>query len=312
MSPRLASAMTIRPAAVASAIEPLELGHPGRAVALEERDLRLDHADHAGERLDAGRDRTHAAPWRRRAAPTPPAAPPTGRCPAHSGPVAATAAATRSPKLSAIASSFVRSDRHRRSSCGRAAPSRRSPSLAGRPSPTRRAPLDGCPPRVVPWSSHQRASWRSTFHGARGSRNVAVPTWTASAPASRNSTASRPENTPPTPTIGSVGEGRPALPHGPHRHRVHGAPESPPPPAPRTGRPVSMSSARPSSVFTRVSPSAPPSTRAGGDLDEVGHVRAELGPARQAARGGRQDAAPSPRPSGRTSASGPPRWDSSR
>ncbi len=39
-----------------------------------------------------------------------------------------------------------------------------------------------------------------------------------------------------------------------------GAPESPPPPAPRTGRPVSVSRARPSSVFTSVSPSAPPSS----------------------------------------------------
>ena len=37
-------------------------------------------------------------------------------------------------------------------------------------------------------------------------------------------------------------------------------PDSPPPPAPRTGRPDSVSRARPSSVFTSVSPSAPPST----------------------------------------------------
>ena len=39
-------------------------------------------------------------------------------------------------------------------------------------------------------------------HGASGSRKVAVPTWTAVAPAMRNSIASSPDTMPPDATIG--------------------------------------------------------------------------------------------------------------
>ena len=96
--------------------------------------------------------------------------------------------------------------------------------------------------------------------GARGSRKVAVPTWTASAPACRSSTASWPDCTPPTPTIAVSGNAARHSQTARTATGCTGAPESPPPPAPRTGRPVSVSRASPSSVFTSVSPSAPPSS----------------------------------------------------
>ena len=82
----------------------------------------------------------------------------------------------------------------------------------------------------------------------------------ASAPASSSSTPSRPDITPPTPTIGTSGK---AARHS-HTARTDtgwtALPDSPPPPPPSTGRPDSVSRARPRSVLTNVSASAPPAS----------------------------------------------------
>ena len=86
-------------------------------------------------------------------------------------------------------------------------------------------------------------------------------------------------------------------------------PDSPPPrgPDPSRKRRVSGSMAMPITVLTSVTASAPASWAALGDLGEVRHVGAELGPSRPPAPAGRLAARPSwPRPSGRTGR-GPPR-----
>jgi hypothetical protein len=44
--------------------------------------------------------------------------------------------------------------------------------------------------------------------GADGSPKIAVPTWTAAAPASTSSSASSPVRTPPTPMMGTAGSAR--------------------------------------------------------------------------------------------------------
>ena len=146
-----------------------------------------------------------------------------------------------------------------------------------------------------------------------GSRKVAVPTWTASAPAMQelHRVAAR--------------EHSPDADDGRVRERPPGTPTRPGPPpggsrrrrAPRHRRPApagrsSRSRASPSRVLTRVRPTAPPRRAAAGDLDDVGHVRAQLGPAGQPALGGGEHLVRSPWPSGRTCGSGPPRWGSSR
>src|SRR5207237_2146300 len=59
--------------------------------------------------------------------------------------------------------------------------------------------------RATPCSAHQRARPATTPWAARGSKNVAVPTPTALAPARSISTASRPVRTPPVPIIGVPG-----------------------------------------------------------------------------------------------------------
>ena len=76
---------------------------------------------------------------------------------------------------------------------------------------------------------------------ARGSANVAVPTWTATAPASISSSASHPVATPPTPMIGR--SGRAAWTSWTARTATGwmAGPDSPPPPAPSAGRRVSRS-----------------------------------------------------------------------
>ena len=105
---------------------------------------------------------------------------------------------------------------------------------------------------------HQRSSPVSTRQGARGSRNVAVPTCTASAPASSSSTASRPVVHPAHADDARLREGRPALPDRPHRHRVQRpAPRARRRPPRARGRRRSMSTARPSRVLTSVRASAP-------------------------------------------------------
>ena len=204
--------------------EPLQLGQPGRAVPLEEGDLWLDHAHRPGEPLDAAPGRKRADPWRRRSVPTAPAAPPTDRSPRTAARRADTAAATRSPKLSAIASSLL----------DRVVPARaahRPPPIARRR--RRRRRRRSARPRPDP--ADRRAVGRRTSApaGAAPSTAPAGPGRSRCPPARRRRrpAAARPRRaptiTPPTPTIGAVGEGRPALPHGPHRHRVHGAPREP-------------------------------------------------------------------------------------
>ena len=200
--------------------------------------------------------------------------------PAHSGPVARTAAATRSPNASAMCV-LLHASRVARSSSALAFSSGVVLSRAGRP-----ARMSAT---VVSWSRHQRASWRSTCHGARGSRKVAVPTWTASAPGLQQLDGVAARLHAADPDDRRVGERRPALPDGADRHRVHRGPESPPPPAPRTGRPVSVSRARPEQRVHQREPVRTALERARRDLHDVGHVGAELGPARQAALGGRHD-----------------------
>ena len=93
MSPRLASAMTSSPA-TGGGDHRLEGGQAGRPVALEEGDLGLDHRDDAGEGLEAAQAEVAEAvrpigqsPLVQQTA--------EGSMPAHNGPVAATAAATR-------------------------------------------------------------------------------------------------------------------------------------------------------------------------------------------------------------------------
>ena len=78
----------------------------------------------------------------------------------------------------------------------------------------------GWPRRLRVTRRHPAISSARPVRGARGSANVAVPTCTATAPASSSSAASHPEATPPTPTIGSVGERRVDVVHGAHGDRV--------------------------------------------------------------------------------------------
>ena len=108
MSPRLASAITTSPAAVASATRRSSSAIPADPCRSKNATCGLTTPDRPGERLDA-RTAERAQPGRVVAQPPLPSATlPTGRCPRTSGPVARTAAATRSPKLSAMSSSFVR------------------------------------------------------------------------------------------------------------------------------------------------------------------------------------------------------------
>ena len=69
-------------------------------------------------------------------------------------------------------------------------------------------------------ASSARSSLR-TLIGARGSLKITVPTWTALAPAARNSNASAPVRMPPTPMMGAPGNALRHLPDGAHRDRAH-------------------------------------------------------------------------------------------
>ncbi len=301
MSPRLASAITIRPAAVASAISRSSSAIPAEPCRSKKATCGLTTL------TTPANASTHVAP--KACSPLASSGSPhavsnadDGSIPAHSGPVAAVAAATLSPKLSAITSSFV-VRRH-----GRADTFPCFPRVTRRG----RAPVGGCPPpwcrgsrtiappgsapSTVPWD---RGTWRSP-PGRRRRRPGAAPPRRG------------PENTPPTPTIGSVGEGRPALPHRPYRDGVDGA-AGEPAAAGTQHRPARLGVERqPEQCVDEGQPVGATLDRARGDLDEVGHVRAELGPARHATGRGLQDRGPSTPPNARTSGSGPPRWDSSR
>ena len=84
----------------------------------------------------------------------------------------------------------------------------------------------------------QRSSSRRMRAGARGSAKVAVPTWTADAPASTSSAASAPLATPPTPTIGRSGWAACTSWTARTATGWIAGPDSPPPPAPSAGRRV--------------------------------------------------------------------------
>ncbi len=96
-------------------------------------------------------------------------------------------------------------------------------------------------PQVTTRAGDHRLVQRSEQDGrARGSAKVAVPTWTADAPARTISAASQAVRTPPTPMIGRPARrrrrrGRPA------RRRVDRRSDSPPPPAPSAGAAVRWS-----------------------------------------------------------------------
>ena len=255
MSPRLASAITSSPAAARLGDEPLELGHARRAVPLEERDLRLDHRRPLRRTPRRTSRRTARSPSASSRSPHDASSAADGSMPAHSGPVRRTAAATRSPKLSAISSSFVEQMATRLravASSARRPPARRHlrHRAAARPNlPHRRAV------RVAP--ARQLARAPSTAPAGPG--RSPCPTCTASAPAQQlDRVAAR--RTPRRRRRSARRGRRPGTPTPPARPPGGAAaPERPPPPAPSTGAPVSVSRARPSSVLTRVSPSAPPS-----------------------------------------------------
>ena len=125
----------------------------------------------------------------------------------------------------------------------------------------------------------------NTRAGARGSRKVAVPTSTASAPAINNSTTSTPRPTPPDADDAGARKGGAAVVHGPHRHRADGRARQP---AARRARaePVRARAARRWPCPARCSRARAPRPRrqrGAGDVDDVGHVRAELHPQRQPA-----------------------------
>ena len=103
--------------------------------------------------------------------------------------------------------------------------------------------------------------------GAAGSAKVAVPTWTARAPASSSSTASSPRRDAATPTIGSVRDARRGT--SCTARTATGwiaGPDSPPPPV---AEPVAGGSRGrwpcPCTVLTRVTASAPPRRARAGD-----------------------------------------------
>ena len=207
---------------------------PAAAVPFEEGHLRLDDGDRAGERLDADATERAQSPG---VVGQPPVGQQGGRGvdPGAERPMGGDRRASPGPRTRQpwrppffdTTSLVGAADSPPPGTVTRRRDRVRRPGRSDRSSST-----DVCR------ASHQRSSWRSTFHGARGSRKVAVPTCTASAPACSNSTASRPENTPPTPTMGRSGKGGPALPHGPHGHRVdRRARRARPRRRPSTGRP---------------------------------------------------------------------------
>src|SRR5690606_5856202 len=110
-----------------------------------------------------------------------------------------------------------------------------------------------------PVRADQASSSASTRAGARGSAKVAVPTWTAEAPARSSSAASSPRATPPTPTIGRSGSAAWTSCTARTATGWVAGPGRPPPRSPEPGRkaPGSGSMAMPRTVFTSVTASAP-------------------------------------------------------
>ena len=140
------------------------------------------------------------------------------------------------------------------------------------------------------WSRHQRASPANTRAGARGSRKVAVPTSTASAPASIISTASTPARHASDPDDARVGKDTATVVHGAHRHGTDRRSRQTAPSRPRpetVGAPLDVDGHAQHGVDEHKG-LGPRLQRGAGDLDDVGHVRAQLHPQRQTARGRRR------------------------
>ncbi len=225
MSPRLASAITISPAAVASATSRSSCASPDEPC----------RSKKATCGLITGTAPAKASTHVRQKAPNPVASSVSphdasseadGSMPAHSGPVARTAASTRSPKLSAISSSFVQqwyacgcrvggsvARANRAGVVDFGAASRVVPDLADRRrvgvTPTRQLAehLPRCP--RVPEDRRPDLDGVGTGHEQLDRVG-----------AGRHPT---------DPDDRHVGEGGPALPHGPHRDRVDGGAGQPTP-----------------------------------------------------------------------------------
>ena len=279
--------MTSSPAVRAAAMHRLEGGHAGRPATLEERHLGLDHRHHPGEGLHAAQAERAEPVGRSSGSPHCSSRAADGSMPAHSGPVPATAAATLARE-----------------------PGRRSSGSAmGHSSSVRRT-------RRTPWRQHQRSISRRIRTGARGSRKVAVPTWTASAPAMSSSTASSPVITPPTPMMAASGWAARTSNTARTATGWMAGPDSPPPagPDPRTGRRRSTSMAMASTVLIRVTASAPAPRAAPATSARSATVGLSL--AHRGSPGSARPPRPPPRrwpsASGRTSGAGPRRWGSSR
>src|SRR5206468_8230205 len=115
------------------------------------------------------------------------------------------------------------------------------------------------PTRSATWATRSRRqnspSSRAMRRGEAGSQKLAVPTWTAWAPAMRNSAASSPEAMPPRPTTGILTASaawytkRSAM-------GLMAGPERPPKPAPMRGRRDLASMASAMKVLTRERASA--------------------------------------------------------
>ncbi len=255
MSPRLASASTSSPASAASTSRRSSSAMPGRAVALEERHLRLDHRHHPAEGLDAGPaeraqtlDVVAQAPGLQECARRIDAR-------AQSGPRRPTASATRTPKLARPL--------HSCSTCSTCSTAATSAARSLRPHwrPRSTGPWRAARPRSSPSSRTTARASRSTFQGARGIAERGRAHLDGIRPGHQELTAPRPDATPPTPMMPASGK---ALRHSHTARTATGwsaSPESPPPPAPSTGRPVSRSRANPRRVFVSVSPSAPARAR---------------------------------------------------
>ena len=196
MSPRLASAMTSRPAVAGRGHHRFEGGHSARAPSLEERHLGLDHRHHTGERLHAAQAE-RAEPVGRVGQAPPSSRAGEGSMPAHSGPVRATAAAD---------------------DLGETAGGRVSHGpLLGQFA----HPADAVP-RAPPFDLRAGSGG-----GARGSRKVAVPDLDGIGPGHQQLDGVLPAHHPAHPDDGGVGIRGPHVEDGPHGDRVDGRSRQP-------------------------------------------------------------------------------------
>ena len=116
--------------------------------------------------------------------------------------------------------------------------------------------------RATSLRAHHAPSSSTMRSVARGSRNVAVPTPTADAPASSISTASSPVLTPPVPMIGDPGMRARDLPHRAQRDRFDRRTRDPAAARAEARRARRRVDTRPITVLTSVRPVAPASSAA--------------------------------------------------